>query len=256
MFFKQSIYIPQYTTLIYSISFENDGVFEFYASGDCVASGFLLNRISFDETSGRPLNYGLLNSNDKGYDNFYFAHQVYAGNTYYLYVKHYDGESEGKVTLHIEPYDGLVIEWWRWDETTTREIAYDAVMNRGATTDFNHRVWDDLVNKVAKIVEECGYWWDDSYGDYDNTKSKRNSKGEYVLTASMFNSIRNNIEIIGRYRIGTDIIDSTLDHNNAPKGTIPHPVESGRKVFGHYFNTLAAYINKCIDLLTDYGIEQ
>jgi hypothetical protein len=94
-----------------------------------------------------------------------------------------------------------------------------------------------MVDKVKEIMDEAVGWWDSAdYATYYDTKF---NSSPYELTAVMFNSLRNNIEIAGN----TDAYIG-LGHK-----TGIGPVSSGDYVYGDYFLTLAEYINECIDNL-------
>ena len=148
---------------------------------------------------------------------------------------------------------GTSITKWDWyssngsNASASQTIsAYNAINGTGvgrSTKNFSHNVWNDMVDKVKAICDEAVGWWDSSsYGlSYANTKAIANSNGEYVLTAKMFNTLRNNLEIAGG-ELGISKISS-----GTSSGKIPHPVNSGDTVYGHYFETLADYINDCID---------
>lgn len=179
-----------------------------------------------------------------------------AGQTYYIWFRDYSAASSGQVFLDITIPE-TSIKKWSWSASngnayaSETSAAYKAVQNKQSTKNFSHLVWNDMVDKTKAICDKAVGWWDsESYGlDYANTKAKVNSNGEYELTAEMFNSLRNNLEIAGYHKLGLAKIPATTNHDNAPNGTIPHPVVSGKTVFGHYFITLADYMNSCIDKL-------
>ena len=120
--------------------------------------------------------------------------------------------------------------------------AYDAVVNKTATTNFSRYVWYDLVDIVFELKKNTTTGWDEDYANIGNTKSLN---ADRELTAVAFNSLRNNLELAGLHVGLAKIPDGT----GAVAGTIPHPVKTGDKVYGHYFITLTDYINACIDNL-------
>jgi hypothetical protein len=107
-----------------------------------------------------------------------------------------------------------------------------------------------MVDKVHDIIMATTKWWHSDYASYANTKMTHSNE---ELTAKMFNSLRNNLESVGYGYLGLAKIPDGYD-----VGEIPHPVYSGkdttvslklRTVYGHYFTTLADYINSCINML-------
>lgn len=134
----------------------------------------------------------------------------------------------------------------KWDWTKSNGTATDdAVFNTYwtlalhelyGTEGFSHMVWNDMVEKVAEIRRAKGWNWDLSYATKVGTKMMYD---DYHLYAYQFNSLRNNIEIVGS-NIGIGLI---------PEEQIPHPVYSGNDVLVSYFRTLTDYMNACIDNL-------
>lgn len=128
---------------------------------------------------------------------------------------------------------------WSWDisngnaSASQTETAYSAVQgkqtysarqSKGLLSDFSHLVWNDMIDKVKKILDILGESWDDKYASYVDTKMSSLDK---VLTAKRFNSLRYNIEI--HYPTGID------------------EVSTGDIVYGSYFTTLADCINSWIE---------
>lgn len=142
------------------------------------------------------------------------------------------------------------IEKWVWNDSNNLATAnqtaraYNAVFNKTETINFPWLVWDDLAYKVKQLTDATIGYWDTDYATYDATKVD----GTQILTADMFNSLRNNVELSGG-KLGISKIPNATDHDNAIEGTMPHPVLSGKTVFGHYFISLTDYINDCIDKL-------
>ena len=149
--------------------------------------------------------------------------------------------------------ESIIIPKWNWNASngiankTATQNAYNAVRYKGATTNFSHEVWNDIVEKVQHIMDNA-FWndyWDSTYGHYSAIKMMNPNE---TLTASMFNAVRHNLERAGVEKLGLDMIPSTYGDIDAD-GKIPHPVNSGFIVFGHYFTTLTDYMNACIDNL-------
>ena len=247
----------------YSVTFAKNGIASFYDSQnkENVPSGnTLLSYIStstqWDKTTGGVTEYIMCATNGMWLKN----RKVKAGETYYLWAREESPACNGRVSavLSIEFIaDDDSIPKWDWyssngDNTIAASqtiSAYNAINGTGTgrnTKNFSHLVWDDMVDKVKAICDEAVGWWDSaSYGlSYANTKAIVNANGEYVLTSNMFNSLRNNLEIAGYQKLGLSKIPTGIS-----SGTIPHPVNSGDTVYGHYFITLTDYMNSCIDKL-------
>ena len=139
----------------------------------------------------------------------------------------------------------VYIEKWSWSKSNGTATDTD-VQNTYkvyifpelySTELFAHRVWNDMVEKVAEIRGAMGWSWDYTYADKDDTKMLY---GDYFLYAYQFNSIRNNIETVGE----------TLGIGTISDSRIPHPVYSDDDVLFSYFTTLTDYMNTCIDYLS------
>lgn len=123
---------------------------------------------------------------------------------------------------------------WSWSSSngiasaTATSAAYNAVVNKTATNNFSHVVWNDMVDKVKTLTDNITGYWDTDYATYYNTKF---NSTPYELTATMFNSLRNNLELVG----------AEFGYSKTGIGV----VSKGGEVKGDYFLTLAEYINKC-----------
>ena len=122
------------------------------------------------------------------------------------------------------------IDKWSWtssngsatDEET--QAAYYAIMKKGLTSKFSHRVWNDMVNKVKAVLDRIGNPWNATYATHADTLM---SDSDTVLTATRFNSLRH---VIGIY-YSTGISE----------------VAKGDPVLGSYFIILAKSLNGWID---------
>lgn len=174
-----------------------------------------------------------------------------AGTQYGVYCEIYHGSTlltpnglQGYVTTDYEDSGGTSITKWDWyasngsNASASQTIsAYNAINGTGTgrnTKNFSHSVWNDMVDKVKEICDEAVGWWDTDYATYYNTKF---NSTPYELTADMFNSLRNNLEIAGYQKL-------SLGYK-----TGIGQVFSGDTVYGDYFLTLAEYMNSCIDNL-------
>ena len=135
------------------------------------------------------------------------------------------------------PSGNVSITPWTWEDWTT---SYNAITQKKATTDFSYRTWNEIVSKVIDVLHNgVNRSWDNGYATSADTKMSSAIGKE--LTAIRFNSVRNNIELVGVH-IGIGKISNS---------DIPHPVYSGDKVLGEYILTLTNYINKCIKTLNN-----
>lgn len=126
--------------------------------------------------------------------------------------------------------DKILVSAWNWSASngtataSQTKTAYDALINKGALSDFSYRVWNDMCSKVIEIENAAGLTWSTKYASYADTKMSSSDK---VLTATRFNSLRYNI---GRsYSTGIN------------------EVASGDTVYAWYFTTLARCMNEWID---------
>lgn len=243
-----SLTIASYKVYRYAFKFAYSGDVIFYTTGNVDTYGqYTDTSVEFDEEAGEvPTKYDIANDKDSGDgNNFRIESEATAGETYWLFVSGQGSGDTGTVTLHIIPPDNPAAETvdkWSWSSSngsasaTQTSNAYNAVTNKKATTNFSHLVWNDMVDKVNEVIKaySSGKTWDSTYASYANTKM---SSTPYYLTAVKFNSLRNNIEIVGNTYL------------NIGYKTGIGKVETGDYVKGSYFTTLADYINDCIDNL-------
>lgn len=252
----ESIYVERpYTLYCRSVYFSKSGTITISASGGRILRGWLGTDAGWDY--GQPTSYISPVSASGGWSDFSHSYNVVAGQAYYVWVADYSITEVGStLTLNIDSgEEENTVSKWSWSASngsasaSQTSAAYDAIRYKQDTKNFNHKVWNDLVSKVGDILDAKGLSWDATYATYNNTKATLNANGEYELTAKMFNSLRNNLELAGYGYLGLSKIPDTTDHDEPPSGKIPHPVKSNKRVFGHYFTTLATYINSCIDKL-------
>jgi hypothetical protein len=203
---------------------------------------------SSDWKYGMPTDYFKYSN---GFANNSFSCEVTTNQVYFVWLSNNEPSSV-TTTLQISaPIVPSAVTHWDWEISNGSASAYEtedafyAVRDRDYTNKFSHNVWNDLVNKVKDVLAEKGMEWDYTWDSYENT---RMTISPYELTAKMFNSLRNNIELVG-VEVGIGKITNSTTPDEAEDGTIPHPVKKDNIVFGHYFLTLADYINDCIDKL-------
>jgi hypothetical protein len=115
---------------------------------------------------------------------------------------------------------------WNWNYTKYGTDAYIAITNQGLTTNFRAVVWNDLIEKIRRVVEAFGYSWDNYYATLYETKV---TPGDRIITAKRFNSARYNIGL--HYSTGIQ---------NMTKGDA---------MLGSYFVSLAAKLNEWLATL-------
>lgn len=152
------------------------------------------------------------------------------------YAINYQGvNSSGNNGYMSSPFEVTTlfdIQKWNWDisngdaSRSETQNAYYAVIRKDKTTNFSYKVWNDLVEKVAEVLEADNLEWNNRFASFYGTKMSALNK---TLTASRFNSLRYNIGL--HYSTGIDTVS---------KGDI---------VYGHYFTTLTNCINSWIDTL-------
>lgn len=125
--------------------------------------------------------------------------------------------------------DAISIAPWSWSNSngsasaSQTKAAYSAIKNQGNLSDFSYLVWNDMVDKVKEILRAKGFYWNELYASYNDT---RMTSGDRELTAKRFNSLRYNIG--SRYPTGINT------------------VYSGDTIYGWYFTTLTDCMNNWI----------
>lgn len=242
-----------YTLYRRTVYFSKSGKVTISTSGGSGLRGWLGTSSEWDY--GQPTSYISPVSASSGFFDFSNSYNVVAGQVYYVWVAPTSINTGYTFKLNISSEEENTVSKWSWSASngsasaSQTSASYSAIVNKQDTRNFSHLVWNDLVSKVGDILDAKGLSWDSTYASYDNTKATLNANGEYELTAKMFNSLRNNLELAGYGYLGLSKIPDTTDHDEPPSGKIPHPVNSNKRVFGHYFTTLATYINSCIDKL-------
>lgn len=143
---------------------------------------------------------------------------------------------------------------WSWNESngeatqTETETAFSAVSNEGDVYDFNHKVWNDIVDLLNRALTESGIGWDNTFTTVDEAKAS----GEFgILTAKAFNSVRHNISTMNTTWRWTD------DRN--VKGYVGKLNFNGYEthgknadlVYGNYILELVEKLNTLISILAD-----
>lgn len=223
-----------------TVSFTKTGKVTIRTTGSIHTIGWLGTTSEWDR--GRPTSYI---EEDDGFGetspNFSMSYDVQAGTTYYIWFRGWgSGGASGVTNLKISDVEEeIAVDKWSWSAPNgsaskqQTSDAYSAVVNKYDTRNFSHLVWNDMVDKVYEIILASTKWWDSTYATYNDTKMH---SAPYELTAVMFNSLRNNIEIVAN-RIN-------LGYTTGIGRVYPND-----EVYGYYFTTLTDYMNDCIDKL-------
>lgn len=219
------------------------GYVRIYTTGSVDTVGYVSDSAKMSSDNSAPSS--AIESDDDSGSNYNFRIEMYvsAGAEYYIFVRGSSGSETGYVTLYItSPKDSLnTIPKWDWDssngkaDANTTYNSYLALFDETKSTEeFSHEVWNDMVQKAYDIIWQKTKYWDSTYGTVASTKF---SAEPYELTAKMFNSLRNNIELLGNR---SDVLGYKTGIS---------AVSSGDDVMGWYFTALTEYMNDCIDNL-------
>lgn len=232
----ETVSIMPYTLYRRSMYFETSGTVTFSSSGYYNLAGFLGITPGWDW--GVPDDYIASNTDSL---NFSITYDVTAGQIYYLWFR---GHEAGTASISVSDVSGgSSIAKWNWfasNGSASKDVttaSYYALSKGTPTTSFSHLVWNDMVDKAYEIIRAKTNWWDENYASYNNTKM---NSPPYELTAKMFNSLRNNIELIGNR---SDVLGYKTGIGQVFAKNTDYPVKA------EYFITLANYINDCIDNL-------
>ena len=200
-----------------------------FTEGNADTIGYISMSRSWNSTYGEPASI-IATDDDSGDGYNFFLNPILNGDeTYYLYIRTANGESETSETGLYISYDIQFPDKWDWNKSDMYEKAKNAIDNRGPTTDFEVLVWNEMVARVRDIINFTGGSWDETYAPYTDTRMKKFDPYN-ILTATRFNSLRHNI---GSRRVSTGIEEQ----------------KAGGIVWGYYFNILADCINSWIDII-------
>lgn len=201
------------------------------------AGGFDVDDIQIFLAEEVPENitWGSENSDDFLVSGNKISYNIKKETDYYCWIRPTYGSASGEgyliFTLPTED-EILSIDSWSWDTSNGNasseqtSAAYNAISNKTDVSNFSYLVWNDMVDKVLEILEATVDSWDNTYASAANTKMSSSDK---ILTATRFNSLRQNID--------------------AGSSTNIDKVSKGDPVYGSYFKTLAEHINIWINNL-------
>lgn len=236
---SQTIYVSKLTLYRYTLAFAKSGTVKISLTEDSYANCWV--GTSPDFGVGTPSDYDIFIDYFDGTPQQYSVTQ---GGVYYIWLSSAYGGGDTQATFNIS-YDEEVVTINKWSWSASNGSApedvtiasYNALKKGTDTTNFSHLVWNDMVDKVYEIIQATTKWWDENYASYYNTKMHSEP---YELTAVMFNSLRNNIELIGNR---SDVLGYKTGIGAVYAKDTDFPVRA------EYFTALANYINDCIDNL-------
>jgi hypothetical protein len=211
---------------IYPIKYERTSKAHIFTQGGVDTVGYLSTSEFWNSTDGTPKTYIAMDDNGSGDRyNFFLNPVLEGGKTYYLFIRTYAGESDLASLDLVIDYSKIFPDKWDWGDYPDDKYAID---NRRPTREFDVQTWNDMVDKVAEIIDFTKDSWNGTYALKDDTKMKEYDPYN-ILTATRFNSLRLNIGS----RVSTGITERV----------------SGDIVYGDYFNILANCINSWIDII-------
>lgn len=232
----EDIYVSPFTMCRRAVKFNKSGKVTISTAGSLGVKGWLNTSTEWWHSS--PVDEGVAGANID-FNNFSLTATVKAGQQYYIWLKNLEVTSYGTVTLSvsdIEEEEQPAVAKWDWNKSngsasdSETKDAYWAAEFKGATTDFSHKVWNDMCRKVKEIREAIGEVWNEYYATYAETlMTAPGADGYYELTAKMYNSLRYNVGSL----YGTGISE----------------VKAGYDVKGSHFTVLVARMNDWIDSL-------
>lgn len=233
--------LNEYQVYRYSFTAPYSGTLDIASWESVDVRVYLTTNPSFNEFGGEPYSY---DAYDDGTD-YYINYHIEKDTTYYVFFRGFNELVTGacEVDFGFVADAGTNISKWSWSASngsandTQTYAAYLALLNKEDTRNFSHLVWNDMVDKVWEIIKVKTNWWDSNYASKDNTKM---NYSPYELTANMFNSLRNNIELIGN---DDSVLGRKTGISKVESYNTTYPVKA------EYFLTLANYINDCIDNL-------
>lgn len=267
--FTQMYINYRYITRRWAVTFSNSGEFkvhiestytEYYEEENLIVIPqrdmvvWITTSPKWDNESGCPTSGILVDSEADGSvgPNTTLSCNVEEGTTYYIWAKSYFAEEESVCfNLTITPPEKPAVTAWSWDTSNGSATvmqtsdAYIAVTNKGYTSDFSYKVWNDLVDKVKDVADYGDGWYtttyngDTTYLSYDDTLMTSDDKN---ITAARFNALKFNIGS----RNGSKYTDSS---GNIQSGTGISDVSRGDVIYGWYFTRLTESLNNVIKSL-------
>lgn len=152
----------------------------------------------------------------------------------------YKGNDNQKWTF-TKISDTVTTSKWSWSASNgsanaaQTQLAYNAIIGKGAISNFSYLVWNDLCNKVQECITRAGSSWLTTCGlngaATPTHADAKMSATDKTLTAARFNAVRGNINS----RVSTGV----------------SPVVAGDMVLGSYFTNCTTALNTWIGTLND-----
>lgn len=103
---SRSVYLSPYNLYSFPIRTKNSGTLTAYTEGGLDTVGYLTTGLLWDDEEGVPYSIKAENDDDGSGSNFKLTYEVTAGTTYHLWVRCYDPDDSGSVTVVVEPPGG------------------------------------------------------------------------------------------------------------------------------------------------------
>lgn len=100
---SRSVYLGQYELYSFSIRTKYSGTLAVYTESSLDTMGYLTTSLLWDSEEGVPYSIKAENDDDGAGNNFHLTFDVTAGTTYHIWVRCYDPDDEGSVTIVVEP---------------------------------------------------------------------------------------------------------------------------------------------------------
>lgn len=144
-------------------------------------------------------------------------------------------------------------KYFSWEEpigeatTIQLQMAYNAILTAGKTTEFSRFVWNDMVELLYQALTQSKLGWDSTYGSADETKIPELYG---TLTARRFNAMTINIDQLINYSWRWEINTHVLGYLGRPRFYgIAEKKDKGDLVYGWYLMELARVLNVFIAVL-------
>ncbi len=171
----------EYCLYRYSLYFENAGTATIYTESDIDTYGYFSSSSGWDSSAGAPSNPMIEDDDSGSGTNFSFSLDVEANETYYIWVRSYDGTETGEVYLYIEPPEAAV--------TRPSNFSWTYTKTQGGSFNLTAAEWNSLTARINAFREYKGL------SSYSFTYAYKGND----FTAAMYNQAVNAIKGISGY---------------------------------------------------------